>query len=96
MHDFKNILLAWLSSTSAVLTAIEAKTFITIVSAIVLPTIFFALGKAVDVCLQIHLRRRANEERHGAEEARKPNNLPPRPSATPPNQGGELLETKEI
>lgn len=58
MHDFKNILLAWVSSTSAVLTAIEARSFITILSAIVLPTIFFAVGKAIDIALQVYLRRR--------------------------------------
>ncbi len=93
MHDFKNILLAWLSSVSAVFTAIEAKTFFTILSAIVLPTVFFALGKAVDVCLQIYLRR--EEQRRDAEERRTRTNLPPRPSATPPNQGGEFLEKKQ-
>lgn len=58
MHDTKNILLAWLSTASSIFTAIEMKTLMTIVSAIVLPVIFFTIGKTVDVALQIYLRRR--------------------------------------
>ena len=58
MNDIKNISIAWLSTVSSVCTAIESKTVITIISAVVLPIIFFAAGKAVDVCLQVHFRRR--------------------------------------
>jgi hypothetical protein len=58
MNDFKNILLAWASASSSVFAAIEAKTAITIISAIVLPIVFFTVGKAIDVLLQIHLRGR--------------------------------------
>lgn len=58
MNDTKNILLAWISSLSSVLTAIETRTWITIISAIVLPIIFFTVGKSVDVLLQIYFRRR--------------------------------------
>ena len=58
MHDTKNILLAWLSTASSIFTAIEMKTLMTIVSAIVLPVIFFTIGKTVDVALQIYLRRK--------------------------------------
>ncbi len=58
MNDLKNILLAWTSSLTSVFAAIEARTMITIVSAIVLPVVFFTLGKAIDVGLQIYLRRR--------------------------------------
>ncbi|MCW5957403.1 MAG: hypothetical protein KIT61_12520 [Pyrinomonadaceae bacterium] len=58
MHDTRNILLAWLSTASSIFTAIEMKTLMTIVSAIVLPVIFFTIGKTVDVALQIYLRRR--------------------------------------
>ncbi|MEP6849998.1 MAG: hypothetical protein ABI999_14160 [Acidobacteriota bacterium] len=65
MHDLKNILLAWVSSVSAVFTAIEAGNFFTIVSAIVLPAVFFAVGKAVDVAVQFYFRLR--EERKRAE-----------------------------
>jgi hypothetical protein len=63
MNDLKNILIAWTSSTSAVFTAIETKTLITLFSAVILPIIFFAIGKTVDVIVQIHLRRR--QERAG-------------------------------
>jgi len=58
MNDFKNILLAWASASSSVFAAVEAQTVITIMSAIVLPVIFFAVGKTVDVLLQIHFRKR--------------------------------------
>ena len=61
MKDTKNILLAWVSSISTVFAAIETRTWITIISAIVLPIMFFAVGKTVDVLLQIYFRRR--EER---------------------------------
>jgi hypothetical protein len=57
MNDTKNILIAWLSSVTCVFAAIEARTWITIVSAVVLPIIFFVCGKAIDVWLQIYLRR---------------------------------------
>ncbi len=58
MNDTKNILLAWISSISSVFAAIEARTWITIVSAVVLPIIFFTVGKTVDVYLQIYFRKR--------------------------------------
>jgi hypothetical protein len=58
MHDFKNITLAWMSSSTAFFAAIEAGTVITLLSAIVLPIIFFAAGKTIDVLLQIYFRRR--------------------------------------
>ncbi len=57
MNDTKNILIAWISSISSVFTAIETRTLITIVSAIVLPVIFFSVGKTIDVGLQIYFRR---------------------------------------
>jgi hypothetical protein len=71
MNDIKNISIAWVSTVTSVCTAIESKTVITIVSAIVLPIVFFAIGKTVDVCLQIHLRRR-DEERGRREERTLP------------------------
>lgn len=58
MNDFKNILIAWISSSSSILTAIEAKTVITIVSAIILPVLFFTIGKTIDVLLQIYFKNR--------------------------------------
>lgn len=66
MHDLKNILLALVSSVSAILTAIDAKTVITILSAIVLPTLFFAIGKGVDVGLQFYFRLREERRENGS------------------------------
>ena len=66
MNDIKNILIAWVSSSSSILTAIETKTVITVVSAIILPILFFTIGKSVDVLLQIYFRNRA-ERRHKEE-----------------------------
>ncbi|MEP6945518.1 MAG: hypothetical protein ABJA02_06330 [Acidobacteriota bacterium] len=57
MNDTKNIVLAWASSVTTVFAAIESRTLLTIVSVFVLPSIFFAIGKAIDVMLQIHLKR---------------------------------------
>jgi len=58
MNDTKNILLAWISSLWTVFAAIETGTLITIISAIVLPVVFFTVGKTIDVVLQIHFRNR--------------------------------------
>ncbi len=58
MNDVKNILIAWISTSPSILTAIETKTFITFVSAIILPVLFFTIGKTVDVMLQIYFRNR--------------------------------------
>ncbi len=57
MNDTKNMILAWASSVTTVLAAIQSRTLLTIISVFVLPTIFFAIGKAVDVLLQIYLRK---------------------------------------
>ena len=59
MNDLKNISIAWISTTTSLCTAIETKTSVTILSAIVLPVIFFVFGKTVDVLLQIYFRRAA-------------------------------------
>jgi len=58
MNDTKNILLAWISSLSSVLTALEAGTWTTLLSAVVLPITFFVIGKAIDVALQVYFRRK--------------------------------------
>lgn len=63
MHDFKNIFIAWVSTASSIFAAIEMKTLMTIVSAIVLPIVFFTIGKTVDVALQIYLRTREAKPR---------------------------------
>jgi len=63
MNDLKNFLLAYLSTVSSVFTAIETRTLITIISAIVLPILFFGVGKTVDVLLQIFLDKRRKHDR---------------------------------
>lgn len=67
MNDTKNILLAWISSVSSVFAAIEARTWITIISAIVMPIVFFTVGKTVDVLLQIYFKRREEKGKDGSE-----------------------------
>ncbi len=52
MNDTKNIFLAWASSITSVMAALETRDVITIVF------IFFTVGKSIDVLLQIHLRKR--------------------------------------
>lgn len=53
MNDTKNILLAWSSTlTSIVATAATHE----LISAIVLPVIFFAIGKTIDVLVQLYLK----------------------------------------
>ena len=64
MSDYKNILLAWVSTASSVFAAVEMKTVLTIISAIVLPVIFFTIGKTADVGVQVYFKKR--------EERRKP------------------------
>ena len=63
MNDLKNFTIAFSASMSSMFAAIEMRTLITIISAIVLPVIFFAVGKAIDVALQIHFNRSRNEEK---------------------------------
>ena len=57
MSDTRNAVLAWASSITSVYAAIEFRDLITIVSAIVLPVLFFTVGKTIDILLQLHLRR---------------------------------------
>jgi hypothetical protein len=64
MNDIKNILIAYFSTTSSVFAAIEAPTVITIVSAVILPILFFAIGKTVDVLLQLYLKQREERQKH--------------------------------
>ncbi len=66
MNDTKNIFIAWLSSGPPMLAVFAAESGIALLSAIVLPIIFFAIGKTVDVLVQVYLRSRdekATEER---------------------------------
>ena len=57
MNDIKNIFIAWISTFTSLFAAIELKTVLAIVSAVVLPIIFFSIGKTVDVLVQIYLKR---------------------------------------
>lgn len=63
MTDIKNIALASISSATSYLAAVEFRTAITIVSSIVLPVVFFCIGKYVDVRVQIYLKDRADKRR---------------------------------
>jgi len=62
MNDTKNILLAWISSLSSVLAALETGTWTTLFSAVVLPITFFVVGKAVDVALQLYFRKERKKQ----------------------------------
>ena len=65
MNDTKNIFIAWISSGPPMLAVFATESGITVLSAIVLPIIFFAIGKTIDVFLQLYLRDREDK---GAEE----------------------------
>ena len=62
MSETRNAFLAWASSLTPIFAAVETRDVITIISAIVLPVIFFTVGKTVDVLLQIHLRKRKQDK----------------------------------
>ncbi len=57
MNDTKNILLACASTAATVLATLDAPAIISIISAVVLPVVLFAVGKTVDVLVQIYLKR---------------------------------------
>ena len=69
MSDTKNILLAWVSAGTTLLTNVSDG-LIPLVSAVVLPIIFFAVGKTVDVLLQLYLRRDRGKDATRSERAR--------------------------
>ncbi|HTH52275.1 MAG TPA: hypothetical protein VL501_10095 [Pyrinomonadaceae bacterium] len=56
MSDTKNILLAWVSAGTTLLTNLSDGVM-PLVSAVVLPIIFFAVGKTVDVLVQLYINR---------------------------------------
>ena len=64
MNDTKNILLAWISSLGTVFEAVQGRALMTIISAVVLPVIFFTIGKSVDVILQIYFRDQDKRRKH--------------------------------
>ncbi len=61
MSDTRNALLAWVSSTASLFAAIETRDVITIISAIVLPVVFFSVGKTVDVLVQLYLKKSSDK-----------------------------------
>ena len=79
MHDIKNFWLAWVSSISTLFATFEADRLITIISAIVLPVMFFTIGKTVDVCLQIYFKNREGgkvaTDKHGKTDSGEGNDL---------------------
>lgn len=58
MNDLKNFFIASVSAVPTFAVAIATERLISIVSAIVLPVIFFAVGKSIDIAIQIYYRRR--------------------------------------
>ena len=68
MNDTKNILLAWVSAGTTLLTQVSDG-LMPLVSAVVLPILFFAVGKTVDVCLQLYINRKraGREEKDGTD-----------------------------
>ena len=63
MNDIKNIFIAWISTSTSLFAAIELKTVLSILSAVVLPIVFFSIGKTVDVLVQIYLKNRQKPDR---------------------------------
>ncbi|MFL6469146.1 MAG: hypothetical protein ACJ72Z_14405 [Pyrinomonadaceae bacterium] len=64
MNDFKNFLIAYFSAAPSLFAMAETRLLITLISAIVLPILFFTVGKTIDVALQIYLdRHRQNHDR---------------------------------
>jgi hypothetical protein len=61
-HDMKNFVFAWLYSSPAMFQAFDSKTVISVISSIVLPIIFFTIGKYVDARLQIYLANRRSRK----------------------------------
>lgn len=57
MNDTKNILLAWVSAGTTLITTL-GDGLMPLVSAVVLPITFFAVGKTVDVLVQLYVNRK--------------------------------------
>ena len=65
MNDTKNILLAWVSAGTTLLTtslSTLSDGLRPLVSAVVLPIVFFAIGKTVDVLVQLYINRRKEKK----------------------------------
>ena len=62
MHDLKNIALAYLSTLTCFVAAVETGALVSIISTIVLPVVFFTAGKIVDVLVRLYLIRRSTDQ----------------------------------
>jgi hypothetical protein len=62
INDTKNILLAWVSAGTTLLSTI-GDGLMPLVSAVVLPIVFFAIGKTVDVLVQLYINRKRKEDK---------------------------------
>lgn len=67
--DMINVLLAAVSSVPSFLTALAGDGLITIISAIVLPIVFFTVGKTADILLRIYFKRRDDRRSLGEKTA---------------------------
>ena len=61
--DIQNNFIAWITTSTSLFAAIELKPVLAILSAVVLPVVFFSIGKTVDVLLQIYLKDRQKPDR---------------------------------
>ena len=59
MQNLKNIALAYLSTLTCFAAAVETGALVSIISTIVLPVVFFTVGKIVDVLVRLYLIRRS-------------------------------------
>ena len=58
MNDIRNLTLAWACTTTCFAAAVETGALISVISSIILPVVFFALGKAIDLTARYYLTRR--------------------------------------
>ncbi len=58
--NVNNITISSLSGMPALFVAVESQTALSIASAVVLPVLFFILGKTADILLQIYLKKRSD------------------------------------
>jgi len=59
MHELKTFFITTFPSVPAVLAAVESPSARSVLTAVVMPCVFFAISKTVDVLVQIYLKRRS-------------------------------------
>jgi hypothetical protein len=57
MNDTKNIFIAWISSGPPMLAFFATDSGLAVLSAVILPIVFFAIGKTIDVLVQVYLKK---------------------------------------